>query len=792
MKDSRMSLWQRLRLGLKLAGKLSDEERSTLAKILPGTHRTPPFRGVQGMLAAYSRSPWIRAIETKIGDATGSTKWMLFGLKNNRGKFVKAPQLQDTNLDMKALALGNLDIDGELVPILDHPLLRLLYYSNPLFPGMVGRGQTSISLDLTGEAHWLVGPEVDTGGPLVPERFWLLPSTWITSMPTADHPYWGVQTPAWRGEFPEQAIIRFVTPDPLNPYGRGSGLFRAFGDEIDTDEYAAQHVKSFFLNDATPRLLITGEGMSEADTKRMEATWLQSLQGFLKRHKPFFIGRKVDVQVLSQKFSDMELGSLRKWERDVLVHGVGMPPELLGIIENSNRSTINAADYLWSRWVITPRLDLQRAFLQQRLVPMYDDRLILAYLSPIQEDREYQLEVMTANPAVFTANDWKRQAGVEPTDDGDVYVMGFNQKIIADLTPTALLPVANVRALPKAVTFTMKPFDLMPQLADAAGLPTLPSEAAECEHGLPQGDELSDAMAVVMALPPGYTKQVGGPDTTRLALQLSPQMQKEVIAAFKAMANQIDYRALMEAFAAGNIDAAMQVLNAADLPVDLEVARQTMREAIVVVGEAAAAELGEFLGVQVAFDLTNPEAVAFLEGVGAEMVTNVSDETIAALRELLRQAYDEGMTSREVAKLIEGHVGLTERDIKQRQRLIAEMRDAGLSEAEINAEIDKWTKAKIKYRAQVIADNELVGAGNHGQRQLWDQAIGEGLIDKTTMRQWIVTPDDRLCVLCAPMGDPVVGVSIVQMNQPYQTNAGPVYIPSDIHVVCRCAERLLV
>ena len=269
-------------------------------------------------------------------------------------------------------------------------------------------------------------------------------------------------------------------------------------------------------------------------------------------------------------------------------------------------------------------------------------------------------------------------------------------------------------------------------------------------------------------------------------------MQKEIIAAFKAMQNQIDYRALMEAFEAGNIDAAIQVLNAADLPADLEIARQTLRQAIVIVGEAAAKELGEFLGVQIAFDLVNPEAVAFLEGVGAEMVTNVSDETIAALRELLRQAYEDGMTSREVAKLIEDHVGLTEQDVKQRRRLIAEMRDAGLSEAEINVEIDKWTKAKIRYRAQVIADNELVGAGNHGQRRLWDQAIGDGLIDKTTMRQWIVTPDDRLCVLCAPMGEPVVGVSIVQMSQPYQTDVGPVRVPSDIHVKCRCAERLLV
>ncbi len=764
MIGKRLGWLSRLRIGAKLTGRLSDEERGTLAKIIPGAHKSSAYRGVRGMLLAYSRSPWVRAVESKIGDATGGTKWMLFGLKNKRGKFVKSATLQGSNLDTRAIALGNVDVDGELVQITDHPMLRLMNYSNPLFPGMVGRGQTTISLDLTGEAHWLLGPETVDGGTVVPERFWLLPSHWIAGMPSPEDPTWDIQTPSWRGKFPEQAILRFATPDPVNPYGRGSGMFRAFGDEIDTDEFAAQHVKSWFLNKARPDILITGENLSEGDTQRIEVSWIQNLKGFLQAHKPFFIARKVDVHQLSQKFSDMELGALRKWERDIIVHGIGMPPEILGIIENSNRSTIDAADYLWSRWVITPRLDLQRAYLQWQLVPMYDDRLILAYESPVQENREYQLNVMKANPAVFMVNDWKRQAGIEPTDDGDVYVMGFNQKIVSDLTPTALLEVANVRSV------------------EAPALPT-----GTADWVVPES-----TVAELAGLPAGYTKQVGGPDTTRLALQLSPQMQKEIIAAFKAMRNQIDYRALMAAFDAGNINAAMQILTDADLPAGLEHARQTMREAIVVVGEAAAKELGDFLGTQLVFDLTNPEAVAFLENVGAEMVTNVSDETIAALRELLTQAYRDGMTSKEVAKLIEEHVGLTERDIKQRRRLISEMRDAGLSEAQIETQINKWTKAKIKYRAQVIADNELVDAGNRGQRQLWDQAMSDGLIDKKTMRQWIVTLDDALCVVCSPMAEPQPGVSIVQMDQPYQTPAGPVFIPTEIHVRCRCTERILV
>lgn len=748
-----MSLFSRIRTAFKFATPLSDMERDMIAKVIPGYTAKGIDRGVTGMLKAYSRSPWVRAVEGKIADATSSTRWLLFGYRNASGKFIKRPDLQQKNVSRKSVNVG--DYEGELVPIYDHPMLRLLNSANPLFPGSVGRKQTQISIDLTGEGYWILIPNsFEEGAQIVPEQFWFLPSTWVTEMPSATEPTWKVETPYWTGRIPAPFILRFVTPDPLNPYGRGSGIFRAFGDEIDTDEYASKHVRNFFLNGARPDLLIFGENLNPADTKRVEIEWTQSLRGFWNRHKPFFLGRKVEVRELGQKFSDMGMNDLRKWERDIIINGIGAPPELFGIVENSNRATIESADYLWARWVITPRLDLIRSTLQWGLVPLYDDRLIVGYESPVQEDREFQLNVMKARPSAFTVNDWRDMASHEPADDGDVYIMAFNEKIVADLTPTAL----------------PEPMGLSAQATETKAL----------------------ASPEAKALPAPVLKQVGGPETTRLALNLSPQMEKEIAAAFKAISNQIDYRALMAAFDSGDIERALAVIAEADLPAELEYARQTIREAIVVVGESAATELGDFLGTTIAFDLNNPESIAFLEEAGAEMVSNVSEETMTALRDLLAQAYREGKTSQEVAKLIEKHIGLTARDIKTRERLIREMENAGLSQAEIEAEIDKWTAKKIKYRAKTIADNELTKAGNQGQRRLWDQAAEDGLIGKETLRQWIVTPDDALCQLCSPMGAAEPGISIVPLNLPYETPTGPVMIPSDIHVRCRCTERLLV
>lgn len=776
--STNLGLFKRLRLGMKLASGLSEEEAGILARVMPGGYKSAPYRGVSGMLKAYSRSPWVRAAVAKVGDAVGGTAWRLFALRSSTsGKYLKDTNLQASGINLKELALGNLDVDGELVPIVDHPALRLLNSSNPMFPGNIGRQQTAVSLELTGEAHWYLDPEYE-GGNTVPERFWLLPSNWVQGLPAPDAPYWDIKTPAWEGRLPYSTVFRFVTPDPVNPYGRGSGHLRAFGDEIDTDQFAATYTKNWFLNSARPDLLITANDLQPADTRRMETSWLQTLQSFRRAHKPFFLPKDVNVHQLSPKFSDMEMRPLRAWERDVIVQGLGIPPEVLGIVENSNRATIEAADYIMAKYVTTPRLELMRTFLQYLLLPIYDDRLVLAYESPIEEDREYQLEVMKAQPHVFSVGTWKRQAGVEPEDgDDDTYTVPFNVKVQQGLTPTEdpLKAAAKLRALRAEVVASL-------------------TTGCACDQDAAQGRLASVASTAAATAPPTATglvpaaKQVGGEGNVAAAMGLSEEMQKEIVRAFMQLRNEIDYGALMAAFDSGNIEAAMRLLDEATVAASLEDSVQVLRQAVVLAGEAAAAELASYLGTAIAFTLTNPNAVEFLELFGADMVTNVTEETRDAIREALRQAYADGRSPRDAAKMVEESIGLTKRDIKQRNRLIADMLDAGATQAEVDEFIGKWTEAKIRYRAQVIVNNELVEAGNAGQEMLWDQAAADGLIDPNAVkRQWVVTPDDRLCRLCSPMAGQQTG-----LYEPWQTALGPVNTPNQIHVRCRCTEVLVV
>ena len=62
--------------------------------------------------------------------------------------------------------------------------------------------------------------------------------------------------------------------------------------------------------------------------------------------------------------------------------------------------------------------------MQERLIPLYDDRLILDYATPIEEDREHNLKVAQAAPWALSVNEWREMMDLEPLpgDMGEEYV----------------------------------------------------------------------------------------------------------------------------------------------------------------------------------------------------------------------------------------------------------------------------------------------------------------------------------------------------------------------------------
>jgi HK97 family phage portal protein len=421
----------RARVAHLVAPKAAGQRQAPAAIGAMATLRQPPKRGSAELIAAYKTTPWLHSVTSRIADSVAAVPWMLEAKTAAGGKAVRSKAYQRAPLTKRARMRRHMKQAGELRVIEDHPLLDLLARGNPLLSGRTCIELTQVYLDIQGEAFWVL--ERNALG--VPVEIWPAPPHWCREVPTAAKPFFQFEYSGMKRTVAADDVLWFRYPDPTNPYGRGTGIAEALADELDIDEYASKYVKTFFYNSALPDAVISFEGADPKQIDAAEARWMDKYRGTHNAHRISFTNRKVDVKLLQQSFRDQQLVDLRGKERDTIVQVFGVPPEVVGIIENSNRSTIDGAEVIFAKWVLVPRLERLRDVMQAKLVPMFDERLVLAFESPVPEDREFWLKVAQANPAALTRAEWRESMGAEshgPVDEVYVMPIGVSERRVSD------------------------------------------------------------------------------------------------------------------------------------------------------------------------------------------------------------------------------------------------------------------------------------------------------------------------------------------------------------------------
>lgn len=432
----------RERLAFALVPKAPQNTNSlepSLNMMLSPFSRRPPRFGTEELLKSYQDMPWLRAVSGKVGQAVGTTQWRLFVVRDENGaasRRSKIQRAQDKSIRDKLLK----QVDkNSLEEIEEHPMLELLLGGNDRMSGPNVFATTQIHIDLIGEAFWLL----ERNGLGVPSSIWPIPPHWVRGLPRRDRPFYQMRLGNTDVDVPMTEVVAFFDSDPYDPYGRGAGIAKALGDELETDSFAAKHLKNFFYNSARPDLIVSADNLKKEETDRLEQKWNEKHQGFWNSFKAHFINRKVDIREIGHNLENLQMTQLRKQERDTIIQVFGIPPEKMGVLSQSNRSTIAASDVFWQRDVIMPRAEAMRTVLQRKLVPMFDDRLILDFESPVVEDAEHELNVMRANPRAFTINEW-RSAANRPSlgEEGESFVQDVNQVVVSgsDEDPNASEP----------------------------------------------------------------------------------------------------------------------------------------------------------------------------------------------------------------------------------------------------------------------------------------------------------------------------------------------------------------
>lgn len=416
--------------------------------LFPSAWRTGPRLGAPQMLQAYSTMPWLRAFTQKIAEDVAGITWQVFVPTDTSGRAIRDLALQraQTPRARKQL-MGRYVKENRLRELPTHPVLDMLSAGNSWFPGSVGFALTQTHLDLVGEMAWLM----ETNG-FMPVSHVPIPPTWVVALPKDNNGFYRIMGPTATWDVPEKNVLWGYHPDPANPFSRGAGIAQVLSDELETDEYAAKYTKDWFLNRAIPPVLISGLGVKLDELNRLEEKWLAKFSRKGAGWLPHFLGKDVQVHQLSQTFEQQQLGSLRERERDTIRQVFGIPPEIMGDPKDSNRATIETADFIYQSRVIQPRAEFLRAVFQERLLKLFnDDRLVIDYVSTVADDREHNLKVMQAASWAWDVDEWRSAGGSDALQAGrgKVHMLPFN------MVPTRL--GVDVPAGPPALPPTTAP-----------------------------------------------------------------------------------------------------------------------------------------------------------------------------------------------------------------------------------------------------------------------------------------------------------------------------------------------
>lgn len=335
----------------------------------------PPKKDAAELPDLFHRNPRLSPVAA-IARAIASTPYQLFNTLDYR----------------KNKHAANPIIDHEVLTLLDRPILRypeidsyFLFYTIEALTKLVG------------EAYIL--KVYDDSGKLV--ELDPIPPAWVQVIPTLNNPYYlvypyGTAAAKALTVSPDDMIV-FKRPNLTDPYGRGRGDSEPLEQEFVADENMANMQSNFAYNDATPPYIITAPGMPQDQADAFKKSWMQKLGGHMHRREPGVLGFDAKVQQLAMSPVELDMLESRKFIRDMSSEHYQIPPEILGRIENSNRSTIDSAFYLYNKNVLSYEYGfIERVLTRQLISTDFDRNLLFRFDPEIPEDEDHKLQVLSA------------------------------------------------------------------------------------------------------------------------------------------------------------------------------------------------------------------------------------------------------------------------------------------------------------------------------------------------------------------------------------------------------------
>lgn len=359
--------------------------------------------------------------------------------------FSKNPRLAVVNKIASDLSyvegkLYEVDEHGEEKELKTHPFLDFWENPNPLYEfnsNSIWKLQ-EIYLLLKGEGYFIIERRMDG----TPAELWPVPTHWVMETPYMNNPFYRVQLSNGNSlQISVDDMFVMKNLNPIDPFRRGLGQAEAIADEIEIDEYAAKFQKKFFYNDATPALLVGMPGSQKEERERFLEMWKNKFMGVNNSHRVAAVGAEVTVNKLADNMKDLDMVNGRLFIRDGVLEHFGVPREIMGITENSNRATAEAAQYIYAQNVLSPRLSDREKAINKQLLPSFGNNLVWRFNDIIPHDKEFEKAVAIDgwNAGLLTKDEAREKLSMPEAAKGRIYKVQYTDVYVAeDMDLTAL------------------------------------------------------------------------------------------------------------------------------------------------------------------------------------------------------------------------------------------------------------------------------------------------------------------------------------------------------------------
>lgn len=675
-------------------------------------------------------------------------------MRNMMNKYAKwqygAISAISQEIAMMELKLYKQKSNGDIEEVTQHELLDLINAMNPYQPSYEVKHNTAAHLLMTGNAFWFlegVNKETDT-----PTAIYLMQPDEVGviegQFPQLIKQYKHVHNNKTERYEPYQ-VMHFRMPDPNDPL-LGVGVLQAIMQWVETDEYSNLIDSKFYQNGARIGGFLESENAYTTDQlEYLRKSFEQVYAGAENAYKTAALpkGTKYTAAQMTQKEMDFYKG--QEVNRDKILAGFRTPKTILGAVESTtNRATAETADYVFSKRVVKPVMELIVTWLNEFMVPRFGDDLFFDFEDPTPQDRAQKMAEMTAatgGQPVISINEARELfMGLGPIEGGDQVKTDFRYQDIGKNTPKKEDEEKGMRN--KAVSTKKRPAITKYSKANKQRK-SISKDLAE-RIAKDVTNVLTSARKDVQALSDDEYEVLWKSMTERVAPY--EDRMADVVREFNEQQIEI---------VLSNLEDKVKALDPADL-FDMEGQTSiltTLTLPIVTdLYDVESIQAAELLGFSDIGGLT-PEAKEGLEK-GMELMARKYNETsIKLLQEKLEQAIEEGVPFDEIETLV--------RDVY-----------------DFSNEV----------RASQVARSEVFRAANYATRNAWNDT---GVVKSI---KWYTAADERVCVYCGPMhgkvvdikedffklGDEVEGSDGNTMQLNYSDISHP-----PLHVSCRCYVR---